>query len=404
MNAISYIKRNGVKGTFQVIRQYKIDRIIRKVILPFVARKPLDNTIIIESHNDFDCNGGAFYQFLIENGYNNTYKIVWLLKHPENKPETLPENVECYPLYSPSIKKDLRICTAKYLLADCVVTGKMRKEQLSIVCMHGSFSLKCPQKYIKLPNSVDYLISPSDNVDDIVVKIWGADNSSTKLIHIGYPSEDVFYNMIQDELSAIKREKYQKTILWMPTFRKLKDSDRNDGMVDQPYGIPMIKSDSELDMLNDFLREHCILLVIKIHPMQDLETVKALHGRSNIVILTGDDIKRYGIDNFAMIASADAMISDYSSSAYVYLHKDRPIGIMLNDLHDYKLQLIVDDPDPYIPGMKIMNFNDFMKFIDDVAKGKDPFKEKRHQVFDYVYQYHDGNSCKRLAELMQLGG
>lgn len=404
MELVSYIKKNGLKRFLQVIQQYKIDMIIQKIMLPFVRKKSLNNTIVIESHNDFDCNGGAFYQYLLKHEYNKKYKIVWLIKNVNSRPKKLPFNVECYPLYAPSIKKDYHICTARYLLADCVVTNKLRKEQISIFCSHGSFSLKSIQKYGKLPDSVDYSITPSANVDNIMAKQWGINDSSIELIHIGYPSEDVFYDTIQDELRNIKREKYKKTILWMPTFRKAKNSDRNDGAVEQPLGVPMIKSDSELNLLNDFLKKHEMLLVIKIHPMQDLETVKDLHGKSNIVVLTGEDIKKYGINNFAMMASADAMISDYSSSTYVYLHKDRPIGVMLNDLQDYKLGLIVDDPETYIPGMKIMTFNDLMEFVDDVANGNDSYKEKRHQVFDLIYQHHDGKSCERLAEFMKLGG
>lgn len=44
-------------------------------------RKKLLDVIIIESHNDFDSNGGAFYDYLIKNNFNAKYKIVWLLKN-----------------------------------------------------------------------------------------------------------------------------------------------------------------------------------------------------------------------------------------------------------------------------------------------------------------------------------
>ena len=83
-----------------------------------LKNKRLKDIIMIESHNDFDCNGGAFYDFLIKNGYNKKYKIIWLLKHPERKPKTLPENVECYPLFKPNIKKDYYNVVSKYFTAD----------------------------------------------------------------------------------------------------------------------------------------------------------------------------------------------------------------------------------------------------------------------------------------------
>ena len=99
MKIVSYLKKNGLKHTFDVIYMYKIDIIIQKVIKVFFGRKPLQDIIVIESHNDFDCNGGAFYNYLIKNEYNKKYKIVWAIKHPEGVSHVLPENVDWYAAY-----------------------------------------------------------------------------------------------------------------------------------------------------------------------------------------------------------------------------------------------------------------------------------------------------------------
>ena len=82
---------------------------------------------MIESHNDFDCNGGAFYEYLLRNGYNKKYKIVWLLKNPSLKPDSLPQNVECVPLFKPSFKKDYFVWVAKFFTFDNTVISKRRK-------------------------------------------------------------------------------------------------------------------------------------------------------------------------------------------------------------------------------------------------------------------------------------
>lgn len=402
MNIGKKIKKNGFQYCVKIFWEYHVDRIIQNIIIAFTKKKPLKNIIIIESHNDFDCNGGAFYKHLLNNNYNNKYQIVWLLKHPKNKPHDLPKNVKAYPLYKPNLKKDICICTAKFLLADNVITEKKRKDQLSIYCSHGAFGLKNVQGVCTLPPSVDYTISPSSSVDAIMNKQWSLEKDSTKIIHIGYPSEDVFYHKIKDELSCIKRKTYNKTILWMPTFRKGGGFNRNDSVVESTYGIPMFETEEELNKLNDLLALNNSLLVIKIHPMQDIKTIEKLHGRTNIIILTGNDIKKYGIDNYSMMASVDAMVSDYSSAAYTYLHADKPIGIMLSDLNEYKLGLIVNNPDEYIPGQKIFTLDDFFEFVMDVVNESDPYKEKRHRVFDMIYKFHDGHSCERLAKFMKI--
>lgn len=70
MNVLKYISQNGIKHTTEIIYMYKIDIVIQKICGVFLRNKPLKNIIVIESHNDFDSNGGAFYNYLIENGYN----------------------------------------------------------------------------------------------------------------------------------------------------------------------------------------------------------------------------------------------------------------------------------------------------------------------------------------------
>ena len=66
MNIYNYIKQNGLRNVLDVIYHYKIDVCIQKVLYKFLKNKKLKNIIMIESHNDFDTNGGAFYNYLIK--------------------------------------------------------------------------------------------------------------------------------------------------------------------------------------------------------------------------------------------------------------------------------------------------------------------------------------------------
>ena len=76
MNIFAYIKKNGISRVFHVIYHYKIDLVLQKIITRLYNNKELLKAIVIESHNDFDCNGGALYDYLIQNGYNKKYKII----------------------------------------------------------------------------------------------------------------------------------------------------------------------------------------------------------------------------------------------------------------------------------------------------------------------------------------
>ena len=106
-----YLKEKGPKRALQVIWIYKIELFLEKILLVFFKHKPLKNIVMIESHNDFDCNGGAFYDYLIKHNYNEKYKIVWLVR--KNYHKKLPKNVTTIPLYRPSFRKAYYYCNYK---------------------------------------------------------------------------------------------------------------------------------------------------------------------------------------------------------------------------------------------------------------------------------------------------
>ena len=93
MHIAGYLKKNGIKHVIKIIWRYKIDLIIKQIMGVFLKNSKLKDIIVIESHNDFDCNGGAFYKYLIRKGYNKKYKIVWRLKNPKLIKGNLPYNV-----------------------------------------------------------------------------------------------------------------------------------------------------------------------------------------------------------------------------------------------------------------------------------------------------------------------
>lgn len=190
-------------------------------------------------------------------------------------------------------------------------------------------------------------------------------------------------------------------ILWMPTFRKGGGYHRNDSRKEQKLGIPLIETQEQYLKLNNYLADNDVFLIIKIHPKQDLENLK-IKDESNIKVLTGETVKKLEIDNYALMKCADALISDYSGAAYEYLQLDRPIGYVLDDVNDYIAGFVVEDIHTLIAGAEIYNFEQLESFIVNVVSENDSFKERREKIRNYIYEYHDANSSKRLAELLGL--
>ncbi len=399
MNIITYLKEKGIKRAIEVLWKYKIEILLEKTIHIYTKNKPLQNKILIESHNDFDCNGGAFYNYLIENGYNQKYKIVWLVR--KKIKNELPINVETVPLYKPSIRKAYHMCTAKYFTYDCEFGEKVRDDQIVVYCSHGAGGFKKAKGKICIPDNVNYILGQSEEYAPIQTEQWSLKWPNERMVFIGYPAHDTFFIEDKTELNKITKERYNKVILWMPTFRKGIAYKRNDSSKEQKLGIPLIENLDDYNKLNDELKEKAVYLIIKIHPKQDLSNL-GIQDLSNIKVLTGDKVKELEIDNYRLMKCADALISDYSSVAYEYLQLNRPIGYVLDDINEYKLGFIVNDIHELMAGHEIYNLEDLNKFIADIIEENDIYKKHREKMRDYIYKYHDGNTSKRLAELLGL--
>jgi len=401
MNPISYLKQKGIKNAFNVLYQYKLDLIEQAILNPFLRKKQLKNIIVIESHNDFDSNGGAFYNYLIENGYNKKYKIVWLLKNPEFVPQSLPQNVEWVPLFKPSFKKNYYFWIAKFFSYDCECKGKLRPDQKAIYLSHGAVALKRPKGYLTLPENIDYCLTTSEFIAPIHAETFGLGVPNSKQVILGYPVHDILYGASCNEIEKVYKGKCKKYILWMPTFRKSKNSDRNDSEREFTYGVPIIENEDILARITSILERYNIVLIIKIHPMQDLNSV-GIKDSEYIKILDGTSVKKLNIDNYRLMRDCDALISDYSSASYDFLHLNRPIGYTMDDKSSYKIEFIVEKYEELMAGPEINNAEQFIAFIRDVAEDRDLYREKRMSILNKLFKYHDGNSSKRIADFLGL--
>lgn len=400
MKLLKYLKEKGFRRGVQVLWQYKLDNLVRRAVLVLEGKRPLLDVIVIESHNDFDCNGGAFYHYLLENGYLNRYRVVWLVKN--RKIRDLPKGVRCFALHGPSFRKAHYLCRAKYFCFDNEIFAKLRKDQICVFCDHGAVALKSIRDAYRIPKDVDIVLSPSENYAPVLAREYSLQDSISKFYHIGYPCHDVFYRESENELLKLTDRQFDKVFLWMPTFRKGGGFGRDDGGKEQPFGLPLLKTRQEYEQLQQFLARHNSLLVIKIHPMQDPATVSNLKETENIRVLTGSTVKQLHIDNYRLVKCADALISDYSGIAFSYLLLDRPLAFMLSDMDTYQRGFAMDNPEDYLVGQKIMNFGDFYDFLASVLEGRDAWQAARQQLTRWLYTYRDGNSCDRLAEILGL--
>ena len=324
---------------------------------------------MLESSYGIGDSSGAFFNYIIDKGYNKKYKIVWMVKDPDAYKNIKIKNVKFYKM------KDLRfifnLMRAKYIIYNDIIIPKLREDQTVVYLSHGCPPIKNVKGLINVKS--DLCISTSEDVVDLISYQFSVDRD--KIFICGLPRNDYLFKDTK-ALSLLTSKIYN-------------------------FGIPLINSDDDCCVLNDRLKENDTLLIIKPHHYQH-KKVNKLKQMSNIVVISSDLLNEKQVNLYSLIKDSDALMSDYSSVIFDYLLLDRPIGFILDDIDDYKLGFSIDNPRDFMPGEKMYTFEDLLAFISHVSEGVDDYKEERRKVRDYTNKYQDGNNCERLLEFLGL--
>lgn len=221
---------------------------------------------------------------------------------------------------------------------------------------------------------------------------------SVRMLHFEFPKNDDLFNNI-NEISKITDKKYNKIILWMLTFRK-NTTGRSDSDANYPLGLPLFTQLDELKILDKFLISLNCLLLIKLHPFQDLSEINKIGKYQNIRILSGEECKMLHIDVYKLMGCADYLLSDYYYSSYSFILLNKPIGFILSDEESYKLGFLDNPPDYFLPGNKIYTVKDFYSFIEKSIGGFDEYSQERNSLVKWMYEYKDGRATERVCEFI----
>lgn len=364
---------------------------LRKVI--YNMKYMLQNIIILESNPDFSDNSYGVYQELIKRGLNKKYKIVWFVD--KNIFDDV-KDANVYFIESSSLKAKYYRMFAKYIIDCNKYVPKVNKHQLRIHLMHGE-ALKLTYDYCEAIGEIDYVCGLSDFFKKSKKDLFKIEED--KMLIVGFPRNDVLVNkdVLLEFYPEIKRE---KTILWMPTYRSHKNKDGESTSF--KYGVPSINTKEELKELNKVLKEGKVLLLIKLHPA---EKDNEIHNMklSNIKMVSNDIFLENHTNIYQYLASTDALITDYSSIYYDYMLVNKPIGMAIEDIEEYrkKYDILHDNMEEALPAEYIYNYKDLVKFVKNIAKGKDVTKKRRNEMLKVYHKYTDGLSGKRIVDMIE---
>lgn len=367
---------------------------------------PMRNEIILESNPDMACNTYALFRYMLSQGLNQKYSLVWMVNDPSEFTDVNIENVSFVSRNPSGLIDKIRYyvrCNRARAAISCnrpFSRLKASGKQLNIYLDHGSHLKNMVTDGHRCTLDCDYVTCQSSffvkyNVEQYTV-------NREQVIPTGLPRND---ELFEDSTSITRlfpdAEQYRKIILWTPTFRQHDDGKRIDCDVNYSLGLPLFQNYDDVRALDQLLQSENILLVVKPHPMQDLSYMKEINAE-NIRIIYNRDLSEHKIQINEFMAQTDAMITDYSSIYYDYLLLDRPIAITLDDYELYADQkgFVFDNVFDIIKGTYLRNMDDIKEFIRDVSAGKDPTLEERRQVKEKINDFLDGNSSKRVYDFI----
>ncbi|MGN0613862.1 MAG: CDP-glycerol glycerophosphotransferase family protein [Porcipelethomonas sp.] len=380
---------------------------------------PLENMILFRSGpmasqyipgSDFFDNSRALFEYMLANEYNKKYKLVWLVKNPDDYSAQYKKykNVSflSFDWKESDDEKEYSLyyrvlCLAKYIFTTDAYGFMLnsRKDQIRVQLWHGC-GFKTRVNFASCEHRYEYTTVISDLYADIHANVYGLRRD--QVLVTGYAKHDWFFQPYKEHISKLLSvPKTSKYIFWLPTFRIADDKlkDLNQYEINPETGLPIINNKNQLDQLNEFLNELDVMVIIKLHFLQKNDLViKADY--SNIKILTNQEITEKDLIINRLLASADALISDYSSAAVDFLNTDKPIAFTLDDVEEYKNSrgFVFEKIQEWLPGKEIFSLDDFCGFIKEVADNIDSTKEKRRKISEKMLKYNDGNNCRRICQ------
>lgn len=387
------------------------------------ANEPLRDILLFRSGphasgyvpgTDFNDNARALFEYLLRNGYNERYQLVWLVHDPAEyvKKYQGVKNVS-FISYDGALTDDLAVreeyyralCLARYIFfTDAYGFARnARKDQIRVQLWHGC-GIKRRVNFVPCEKRYEYTTVISRLYADLHARDYGL--RADQMLVTGYPKEDWLFHPRNDWREVLDIPAADKYIFWLPTFRTagvsgLKNLDEQAEMTET--GLPVVDSFRDLDLLEECLAELKVVLIVKLHPFQDRSKI-GFRQRPHIVLLENSRLCQSDIQINELLGHAAALISDYSSAAIDYTILNRPIAFTLDDYEVYGENRGFNWPDVrnWLPGREIFDFAEFLQFVKEVAAGVDVEKDKRERLARLFHDFFDDKSSERIVKVLGI--
>lgn len=371
------------------------------------------NQILFTSDPDFSDNSRAFFEYLNSNNIGNEYNLVWISRDEKVAARLNKRDIQAYS------QKNIRwlICLfrSRYIVG-CHGTYSTIKarNQIFIELWHGmplkavgfvdSLETKNSLANLKkVSDAKDILISTSKTTKNALISCFYMD--PRKVYITGQPRNDNLYTKDARSILSdlIKRDlsQYRKIVLFTPTFRVWSEKNRIE--VHTRKNNLFNFDDYFAQEFQHFIEENNLLFLLKLHPYEEEYVLSRFQPQDNVVVITSSCLQEKFIDLYHILGAVDVLITDYSSIYFDFLLLNRSILFVPTDLEEYchSRGFAMEPYDFWTPGPKATTFRDFLRELKRCIDDPTYYESERRVVNDLINQYQDGNSCKRVLEVMR---
>ncbi len=330
--------------------------------------------------------------YLLDNGYHEKYKIICGVESMEYAEDE--DRVK----FVPQLVAMLYFLVTKHVY---YTTGqipiKPTKRQNVVMLDHGTASYKTVGAWSNIQNGDAFYFTHFTAPSPAFVPIYQQQYlcKEENMVINGEPVNDLFFQ----EHEKYDLGDFKKVGVWAPTFRQSDYLGYDDSTEEL---IPMFTQE-DYAQLNEQLRQHNIKLMVKLHPAQNLDGYAQRHF-SHLEIYSDQEFRAKGYELYALLKQSDFLVADYSSVPLQYLLLDKPIFFAIPDLEEYKQRrgFIFENVQDYMPGPKADNKEALYAFLEDMAMGRDDYKDERKRVCNIIHTYQDGDNCERALKIGQI--
>ena len=227
-----------------------------------------------------------------------------------------------------------------------------------------------------------------------------------KFISLGFPRNDIFYRdntAFREKLEKAININFKKIICYTPTFRDYERSDLylSDNSLVERKGIfgPVTPESSE--MMEEMLERQQAIIIAKMHPWQEnsiLDTQK-----NNRIFMFSDIAERLRCSLYDVLSVSDSLITDYTSTAFDFMHRGKPIIYYFYDYDKYTTNrgFSFEPVDSVCGGPVVYTFLELIECVDAILNKEDDYAQKRTFVHTLMNEHHDGESSKRIKSFIK---